>query len=235
MTRFGAMLVFACLAAGPAVACGFGEAPTSCGGGDEDSARMMLRRVVAAIGADEPKALEQFTRGEAGFRTVDTYVFCVGPTGVMTAHPNPVLQGQDVRDLHDNTGNHFIATMMAEAKAGQVAEIHYLFPRPGSTRALPKTTYYTRAGDQVCGVGVYEGGEDTAAAVTPQARMVELEHRLDTAIPERLRPDWRAFLEAMEARDGAQAAAFAKASEGIRAAEAALGSGPSLADAAPLP
>ena len=69
------------------------------------------------------------------------------------------------------------------------------------------------------------------AAATPQARMVELEHRLDTAIPERLRPDWRAFLEAMEARDGAQAAAFAKASEDIHAAEAALGAGPSLADA----
>lgn len=232
MKRFGTLLVFACLAAGPAAACGFGEAPTSCGGSDEDSARMMLRRVVAAIGADEPKALAQFTHGESGFRTVDTYVFCVGPTGVMTAHPNPVLQGQDVRDLHDTTGNHFIATMLATAKPGQVSEIHYLFPRPGSTRALPKTTYYTRAGDQVCGVGVYDGSEDAEAAATPQARLVELEHRLDAAIPEKLRPDWRAFLEAMEARDGAQAAAFAKASEDIRAAEAALGAGPSLTEAA---
>ena len=232
MKRLGTVLLLGFLAATPALACGFGEAPSSCGGSDEDGARMMLKRVVAAISADEPKALEAFGRGQAGFRTVDTYVFCVGPTGIMTAHPNPVLQGQDVRDLHDATGNHFIATMLATARAGEVSQIRYLFPRPGSTRALPKTTYYTRAGDQVCGVGVYDGSEDTAAAAaSPQARLVELEHRIDAAIPDRLRPDWRAFLEAMEARDGAQAAAFAKASEDIRAAEAALGAGPSLADA----
>ena len=226
-----ALLVIASLSAMPAAACGFGEAPSSCGGSDEDGARLMLKRVVAAINADELKALDQFTRGQAGFRTVDTYVFCVGPTGIMTAHPNPVLQGQDVRDLHDNTGNHFIATMLSTAKPGQVQEIHYLFPRPGSTRALPKTTYYTRAGDQVCGVGVYDGGEDTAAAASPQARLVELEHRLDAAIPDNLRPDWRAFLEAMEVRDGAQAAAFAKVRENIHAAEAALGTEPSVAEA----
>ena len=232
MKRLAALLLLASLAATPALACGFGEAPSSCGGNDEEGARMMLKRVVAAINADEPRALDEFTRGQAGFRTVDTYVFCVGPTGIMTAHPNPVLQGQDVHDLHDNTGNHFIATMLANAKPGEVAEIHYLFPRPGSTRALPKTTYYTRAGDQVCGVGVYDGSEDaTTAAASPQARLVELEHRLDTEMPDKVRPDWRAFLEAMEAKDGAQAAAFAKASETLHAAEAALGTGPSLAEA----
>ncbi len=232
MKRLGTALLLAVLAATPALACGFGEAPSSCGGSDEEGARTMLKRVVAAISTDEPKALEAFGKGQAGFRTVDTYVFCVGPTGVMTAHPNPVLQGQDVRDLHDTNGTHFIATMMDTAKAGEVSEIHYLFPRPGSTRALPKTTYYTRAGDQVCGVGVYDGSEDAAGpAASPQVRLVELEHRIDAAMPDSLRSDWRAFLEAMEARDGAQAAAFAKAGEDIRAAEAALGAGPSLAEA----
>jgi len=74
--------------------------------------------VVAAVESDKAKAMGEFTRGENGFRTVDTYVFCVGANGVMTAHPNPILQGQDVHDLHDETGNYFIATMLKNAKPG---------------------------------------------------------------------------------------------------------------------
>jgi hypothetical protein len=123
--------------AGPALACGFGEAPSSCGT-PEDSARVMLDRVVTAIQADRDKALREFSRGEASFRTADTYVFCIGPNGSMTAHPSPMLQGQDVHDLHDKTGNRFIATMMQTAKPGEITTIHYLFPRPSGTVATAR-------------------------------------------------------------------------------------------------
>ena len=64
----------------------------------------MLKRVVAAISRNKQAALQQFQHGEAGFRTLDTSVFCVGPDGIMSAHPSPVLQGQDVRDMHDQPG-----------------------------------------------------------------------------------------------------------------------------------
>ena len=161
-----ALLFHAVMGPLPARACGFGEAPSDCGASSpEDEAKWMLQRVVAALDANKTQALQQFSRGENGFRTVDTYVFCVGPDGIMSAHPSAMLQGQDVRTLHDQTGNYFIATMLQTARPGQISQIRYLFPRPGGGAAVPKTTFYTRASDQVCGVGVYDGDDVKAAAL----------------------------------------------------------------------
>ena len=217
-----ALLGLAALLSGPAHACGFGEAPGDCGQTPESEARAMLRRVVAAVQADKPHALQQFARGEGGFRTVDNYVFCVGPDGVMSAHPNPALQGTDVRDLHDSTGNRFIATMLQEAKPGRVASICYLFPRPGGTQEFPKTTYYTRADDQVCGVGVYDETEAAAAPQSPQARLAQLRARLTAGMPASMGADWAAFQQALDEDSAAKAAAFARVREQVHAAEAVL-------------
>ncbi len=222
------LLGLAALPAHPARACGFGEAPGDCGQTPESEAREMLRRVVAAIQADKGRALQQFARGENGFRTVDNYVFCVGPDGVMSAHPNPALQGTDVRDLHDSTGNRFIATMLQKAKPGQVASIRYLFPHPGGTREFAKTTYYTRADDQMCGVGVYDDAEAAAAPPSPQERLAQLRARLTAGMPASLGADWAAFQQALDEDSAAKAAAFAKVREQVHAAEAVL-----AADGAP--
>ena len=220
---FALLLGLAVLSSPPARACGFGEAPGDCGETPETAATDMLRRVVAAVQTNEPKALQEFTQGEDGFRTIDNYVFCVDANGIMSAHPNPALKGTDVRDLHDSKGNRFIAKMMETAKPGQIASIRYLFPRPGGTREYPKTTYYTRAGDQVCGVGVYDGSETaTKAEMTPQARMTQLRNRLAAEMPANLQGDWTAFQRALDDSDAAKAAAFAKVRDQVRAAETVL-------------
>ena len=142
----------------PAQACGDAESGLSCGdGGSADDARWMLKRVVAAVTRDEPQALDAFTHGTNGFRTMDLYVFCVRTTdGVMDAHPNPDLLGRDARGLVDPNGKHFIVDMLDHAEEGRVAEIQYLFPKLGSTVPVPKTSFVTRVQDQVCGVGTYE-------------------------------------------------------------------------------
>ena len=111
--------------------------------------------------------------------------------------------------------------MMDTATPGQVAAIRYRFPKPGSTVALPKTTYYTRAGDQVCGVGIYDP-DAAALADSAVARTAQLRDRLDGAMPPGLRADWTAFLEALNAEAGAKAAAMDKARAGLQAAQAAL-------------
>lgn len=219
---FALLLGIANLTARPSWACGFGEAPGDCGGTPETEAKYLLQRVVKAIQADKPKALAEFAHGEDGFRTVDTYIFCVGPDGVMSAHPSAALQGQDVHDLHDKTGNYFIAEMLKQAKPDQVSQIRYLFPRPGGTEAVAKTTYYTRAGDQVCGVGVYDGDEATTAAITAQARLAQLRQRLNAGMPANLAGDWTAFLQALDQDNDAKTAAFAKVREQVHAAEAVL-------------
>ncbi len=229
---FALLLGLSAVPADPARACGFGEAPGDCGETPESEAREMLKRVVAAIRADKAKAIAQFSRGEGGFRSVDNYVFCVGPDGVMSAHPNPGLQGTDVRDLHDSTGNRFIAKMIAAAKPGQIASIRYLFPRPGGTREVAKTTYYTRADDQVCGVGFYDGSEAATAPQAPQqttqARLAQLRQRLSAGMPASLGADWAAFQQSLDEDSAAKAAAFAKVREQVHAAEAVL-----AAEAAP--
>ncbi|MGH1590994.1 cache domain-containing protein [Methylobacterium phyllosphaerae] len=207
----------------PARACGDGEAPVAC---DDPSpngfASWMLGRVDRALKADRTRALQDFSDGTRGFRTADTYVFCIGPDGVMSAHPNPILNGHDVRDLHDSTGNHFIRTMLDTAKPGQISVIRYRFPKPGSTVEEPKTTYYTRAGDQICAVGVYDADVAAPAGATPEGRVALLRQRLDGQIPSSARADWTAFLEALNAQGDEKATAIAKARRDLKAAATAL-------------
>jgi hypothetical protein len=204
-------------------ACGDGEAPTSC---DDPSpngfASWMLGRVDRALKADKAQALRDFTDGTRGFRTADTYVFCIGPDGVMSAHPNPILRGHDVRDLHDKTGNYFIRTMMDSARPGQISVIRYLFPKPGSTVEEPKTTYYTRTGDLTCAVGVYDTDTVAPTVATADGRVAQLRQRLDGKIPTNARADWTAFLEALNAQGDEKATAIAEARRDLKAAATAL-------------
>ena len=224
--RLKAALLAAALALGPApaaLACGDGKAPTSC---DDPSpngfASWMLGRVDRALKADKARALQDFTDGAHGFRTADTYVFCVGPDGVMSAHPSPLLNGHDVRDLHDRTGNFFIRTMMDAAKPGQILVIRYLFPKPGSSVEEPKTTYYTRTGDQTCAVGVYDADVAAPAVATADGRVALLRQKLDGKIPSDARGDWTAFLEALNAQSDEKATAIAQARRDLQSAATAL-------------
>ncbi|MCJ2090126.1 cache domain-containing protein [Methylobacterium sp. E-005] len=218
-----AMLLFGLAPTDPTWACGDGEAPTAC---DDPSpngfASWMLGRVDRALAADRARALQDFTDGARGFRTADTYVFCVGPDGVMSAHPNPILKGHDVRDLHDRTGNYFIRTMMDTAKPGQISVIRYLFPKPGSTVEEPKTTYYTKAGDQTCAVGVYDADVAAPQVATADGRVAQLRQRLDGVIPTSARAEWTAFLEALNAQGSERATAIAQARRDLKDAATAL-------------
>ncbi len=116
----------------------------------------MLKRVVAEVTKDKLKALEEFSHGRNGFRTMDLYVFCIGDNGHIDAHPDQKLMGQDARALVDPNGKHFGAEMLDEFKEGEIIEVKYLFPKLNSTVPVPKTSFITRVRDQVCGVGYYD-------------------------------------------------------------------------------
>lgn len=104
--------------------------------------------------ADKAGALSQFTKGEGGFKDRDLYPFCGGPDGKFTAHPK--LVGQSLKDLKDKAGKALGAEMYQVAQEGKVAEVAYMWPRPGSTDPVPKVSFVTRVGDQVCAVGYYK-------------------------------------------------------------------------------
>jgi hypothetical protein len=51
--------------------------------------------------------------------------------------------------------------VMKTATEGEVRETTYWWPRPGSIKPLKKHTFYTKVGDQICGVGYWEGSATT--------------------------------------------------------------------------
>lgn len=122
--------------------------------GTAPEAKAMLDKAVTAVKADKAKALDNFTKGEAGFKDRDLYPFCGGPDGKFTAHPT--LAGQSLKDLKDKAGKAFGEEIYKVAEEGKVNEVGYMWPRPGATDPVQKSTYVTKVGDQVCAVGYYK-------------------------------------------------------------------------------
>ena len=123
--------------------------------GTEAQAKAMLERAVVAMKENKTKALEEFNKGENGFRDRDLYVFCAdATTGIMTAHPS--LKGQQLRDIKGKKGYPLGKEIMQNAAEGKIKELAYWWPRPGTDKALQKRTFYTKVEGQNCGVGFYK-------------------------------------------------------------------------------
>ena len=131
--------------------------------GTADEAKAMLVKAVAAVKADKTKALDMFNKGEGGFLDRDLYPFCSNISdGKAVANGNPnakQLLGVDTRNNKDSTGKAYGLEQFAAAQKpeGQLTEVSYLFPRPGTdTTPVPKVSFTTKVGDLVCGVGYYK-------------------------------------------------------------------------------
>ena len=123
--------------------------------GTAEEAKAMLEKAVAAVKEDKAKALDMFNKGEGGFKDRDLYVWCANASdGIITATPY-WNRGKQLRDIEGKHGAPFGEAIMQNAAEGTIKETTYWWPRPGSDEAFEKTTYYTKVGDQVCGVGYY--------------------------------------------------------------------------------
>ena len=137
------------------MASGFSTSAFSAGEfGNAAEAKAMLEKAISAVKADKAAALGQFAKGENGFRDRDLYPFCGGPDGNFTAHPS--LTGKSMKDLMSKTGEPIGAKLYQAAKEGAIAEVPYMWPRPGTTEPVQKLSYVTKIGDQVCAVGYYK-------------------------------------------------------------------------------
>jgi cache domain-containing protein len=124
--------------------------------GTAEEAKAMLSKAVAALQEDKAKALDMFNKGEGGFKDRDLYVFCANASdGILTAHPT--MRGKPLRDVLGKKGYPLGQEIMQKATEGTINEVTYWWPRPGSDKPLEKTSFYTKAGDQICGVGYYKG------------------------------------------------------------------------------
>jgi dienelactone hydrolase len=122
--------------------------------GTAAEAKAMLERAVVALKASKADALAKFQKGEGGFKDRDLYVFCIGPDGTWSAHPS--VQGQSVKAWPDADGTLPGEKMLKSAQEGKIAELSYHWPRPGALEPVLKVAYFTKVGDQVCGVGYYK-------------------------------------------------------------------------------
>jgi Single Cache domain 2 len=119
-----------------------------------EEAKALLEKAVAAMQADEAKALDMFASGEGGFKVKDLYVWCANASdGILTVHPTN--KGKALAEIKGKHGAPFGETIMQTAAEDEIKETTYWWPRPGSDEAFEKTTYYTKVGDQICGVGYY--------------------------------------------------------------------------------
>jgi signal transduction histidine kinase len=123
--------------------------------GTAEEARAMLDRVIEAVKADPAAALDKFNKGEDNFRDRDLYPFCNNADGTVSAHENPGQLGKQVRDIKDVDGKSIGDLIMGAAKEGQVNEVSYKWPRPGTQEPVAKMSFVTKIGDLTCGVGFY--------------------------------------------------------------------------------
>jgi len=122
--------------------------------GTTNDAKTMLHRAITEVKADKSSAIAKFNHNDRQFRDRDLFVFCFNAQdGKLTAHE--AMVGGDVRKLRDSTGKSFGEQMYQTAKEGQITEVAFISPVPGSTEHAARRSYVTRIGDQVCGVSAY--------------------------------------------------------------------------------
>src|SRR5262245_28197280 len=124
--------------------------------GTPEEAKAMLEKAVAAVKEDKTKALGMFNKGDGGFKDRDLYVFCANASdGIITAHPYGE-KGKQLRDIVGVNGVRLGETMMQNATEGTIKETTYVWPRHPTGEVREKTVLYTKASDQICGVGYYK-------------------------------------------------------------------------------
>ena len=132
--------------------------------GTAAEAKAMLIKAIAAVKADQAKALDMFNKGEGGFRDRDLYVFCAKASdGTLVAIGNPNLKqalGADVRAGQNSSGRAFGEEIYAAMQKleGQISEVSYVGPTPGADDRLDaKVSLVARADNDLgCGVGYYK-------------------------------------------------------------------------------
>ncbi|HEY8130249.1 MAG TPA: cache domain-containing protein [Thermoanaerobaculia bacterium] len=92
----------------------------------------------------------------------DYYVFVDDPnTNKLVCHPNASMVGKDNADIVDANGKKVGMDLMAAAKKKGGGWTNYVWPRPGTDKPVPKSTYSMRVKGPggkwyVVGAGGYE-------------------------------------------------------------------------------
>ena len=122
--------------------------------GSPEEAKAMLESTVTQMKANKEQTISQINEGAIKDR--DLYPYCGGPDGMFTAHPNADIRAQSLKNLKDKEDKAFGEELYEQAEEGEIAEVEYMWPRPGEEEPVEKVVYVTKVDDQVCGVGYYK-------------------------------------------------------------------------------
>ena len=123
--------------------------------GTAAEARALLERAIPLVKADKATAFAKFLSGADGFKFLDLYVFCFNSADGQINVARPDVIGKDVRTFVDEAGSRWGERMFNRARDGEIIEVGYLFPRPGSATPVWKVSFVAKVADQICGVGYY--------------------------------------------------------------------------------
>lgn len=107
-------------------------------------------------------AFETLRDESAGYRFYDAYVFVMDEEGVQHVNAGfPENEGRNLLDLKDSDGKVIGREMLALLKNRGSGWVDYLWPRPGDTRPVRKSTYVRKVDVDgrmmVVGAGMYLG------------------------------------------------------------------------------
>ena len=117
--------------------------------GTPEEAQAMLQKAVAYYNTvGRKKALDDFNNRVTPFFDRDLYVACIDSHLIIDANGGfPNLVGSTVEPLS--------RAKWDSAAKGHVDSINYAWLNPVSKQTEPKTFYYEKVGEDVCGVGAY--------------------------------------------------------------------------------
>ena len=75
---------------------------------------------------------------------------CSARAPTASSPPIPAIKGQQIKSLVDKNGKKLGEEIVANAAEGKIAEVDYMWPRPGAdTTPVQKVSYVTKVADQV--------------------------------------------------------------------------------------
>jgi hypothetical protein len=125
--------------------------------GSAAEAKAMLEKTVAALKADKAGTMAAINKGDKAFVDRDLYPACADAAGKVVAHPDQTRIGLDRNTMKDAAGVAYGPVLAAAAQEGKIAEVPYMYARPGADKTpIPKVSYVTKVEGLVCLVGYYK-------------------------------------------------------------------------------
>jgi cytochrome c len=103
-------------------------------------------------------ALAEFSNPRGRFASGEQYVYVLGTTGMMLAHPvNEDFVGKDFYRIQDPEGKYFIKEIIDSANTKGFGWVEYKWYDPATKKEQPKTVYFEKVDSMIFCSGVYGG------------------------------------------------------------------------------